>query len=83
MKASETRELIDLSISVAFGNTKKDNKQLHELCQKADEELQRLERLAKIGRATELAFDLGESTRMVAVEMKGSFKIQSIQELLR
>ena len=53
MKASETRELIEISISMAFGNTKRDNKKLHELCQLAHVELDELERLAEIGRAAE------------------------------
>lgn len=57
MKADKTKELIEISISMAFGNTKKDNKQLHELCQLAHVELDELERLAEIGRAAEKALD--------------------------
>ena len=59
MKASETRELIEISISMAFGNTKRDNKKLHELCQLTHVELDELERLAMIGKATEKAYSKG------------------------
>ena len=66
MKASETRELIEISISMAFGNTKRDNKKLHELCQLAHVELDELERLAEIGRATEFAMQDGSKHTVFA-----------------
>lgn len=56
MRAKKTRELIDKSIAMAMGNIPKDNKLLHELCEKADIDLNNIERLAEIGRATEKAF---------------------------
>lgn len=43
MKADKTRELIDKSISMAFGNENLNNKVLHDLCQLVHVELEQLE----------------------------------------
>ena len=43
MKAEKTRELIYKSISMAFGNEKLNNKELHDLCQLAHVELEQIE----------------------------------------
>ena len=59
MKAEKTRELIDKSIDMVFGWTKKSNKTLHDLCVSTDSELTELERLAEIGKATEFAYKKG------------------------
>ena len=59
MKAEKTRELIDKSIDMVFGWTKKSNKTLHDLCVSTDLELTELERLAEIGKATEFAYKKG------------------------
>ena len=56
MKAEKTRELIDKSIDMVFGWTKKSNKTLHDLCVSTDSELTELERLAEIGAKIEKVF---------------------------
>lgn len=61
MKANKTKHLIYELTQIAFGNRDRDNKRLHDMCQLSDAEIQELERQAKIGSATEKAFESGFS----------------------